>query len=63
MDFPTDRTTDNIAFDGPVVGHWLEQQIAQIANAPEMQDRSAMLEDPIPYNSALTPELRPAPSL
>ena len=28
----------HIAFDGPVVGDWLEQKIAQTTNAPAMQD-------------------------
>ena len=34
------------AVDGPVVIHWLEQKIAQTANASAMQDRSVMQEDP-----------------
>ena len=37
MHFQTERT----AFDGPVVDHWLEQKIAQPANASAMQDQSA----------------------
>ena len=42
MHFPTDRTAHTTTFDGPVMDHWLEWKIAQIANTSTMQDRSAM---------------------
>ena len=45
MDFPTDRTAHTVAFDDPVVDHWLERKIAQTANRSTMQDYSAMQED------------------
>ena len=34
----------------PVVNHWLEQKIAQTANAPDMQARS---DDPFHYRPVL----------
>ena len=45
MHFPTDSTVHTTAFDGPVMDHWLEQNIAQTANAPAMQDRPTMQGD------------------
>ena len=33
MYFPIDRIAHTTAFDGPVMDHWLEQKIAQNANA------------------------------
>ena len=42
MHFPTDSTAHTTAFDGPVVDHWLEQKIAQTANASAMEDPSTM---------------------
>ena len=42
--------SDKETFDGPVVNHWLEQKIAQTENAPTMQDRLAMQEDPNLYS-------------
>ena len=62
MHFPTDRTGHTSVFDGPVVNHWLQWKIAQIANASAMQDRSTMKEDPLQL-SVLPPELRPILSL
>ena len=53
MHFPRDRTAYTTAFDGPVMDHWLEQKIAQTANASAMQDRSAMQEDPNLYSRVL----------
>ena len=53
MYFPTDRTTQPTALDGPIVDHWLEWKIAQNANAPAVQDRSAMQEDPNLYSRVL----------
>ena len=47
--FPTDRIAHTTAFDGPVVDHCLERNIAQTANASAMHDRSAMQEDPNLY--------------
>ena len=38
--FNRERTAHTPAYDGPVVDHWLEQKIAQTANAPAMQARS-----------------------
>ena len=40
MQFPTDNTAHTTAYDGPAVDHWLEQKIAQTANATAVQDRS-----------------------
>ena len=37
--FPTDRKAHTTSFDGPVVEHWLELKIAQIANGSTVQDR------------------------
>ena len=53
MHFPTDRTVHTTTFDGPVVEHWLEWKIAQTGNAPTIQDRSTMQEDPNRYNWVL----------
>ena len=53
MLFPKDRTAHTIALDGPVVDHWLEQKIAQTANASAMQGRSTMQEDPNLYSRVL----------
>ena len=60
MHLPTDRTSHNTAFDGPVVDYWLEQKIAQTANAPTMQERSTMQEDSnlysrVPYRLSSVP--------
>ena len=46
MRIPTERTAHTIAFDGPVVDHWLEWKIAQTTNASAMQNQSTMQEDP-----------------
>ena len=51
MRVPTNRTARTAAFDGPVVDHWLERKITQTANASNMQDRSAMQEDPNLYDA------------
>ena len=40
MHFHTDRTAHTTAFDGPVGDNWLEQNIAQTANASTVQDPS-----------------------
>ena len=53
MHFPTDRTAHTLAFDEPVVDHWLDWKIAQTANASAMQDWSVMQEDPNLYSKVL----------
>ena len=53
MHFLTDRTVHITVFDGPVVDHWLEWKIAEIANATAMQDRSTMQDDPNLYSKVL----------
>ena len=42
MHFPINRTAHTTAFGGPVVDHWLEQKVAQAANASATQDQSIM---------------------
>ena len=49
----TGERAHTTAFDGPVVDDWLEQKIAQSANASTMQDRSAMHEDTNLYSRVL----------
>ena len=36
---PTDRIAHMIIFDRPVVDHWLEWKISEIADAPDVQSR------------------------
>ena len=48
-----ESTSHTIAFDEPVVDHWLEGKIAQIENASAMEDQSAMQEDPNLYSWVL----------
>ena len=40
MHFSIDRTVHTMAFDKPVVDHWLEQKIAQTAAGSTEKDRS-----------------------
>ena len=40
MHFPKDRAAHITAFDGPIMGHWLELKVAQTANTSAVQDRS-----------------------
>ena len=51
MYFPSESAAHMIAFDGPVVDHWWELNIAQTANPSTMQQ------------SDLPPELSLTPSL
>ena len=53
MHFPTDRIAHTMAFEEPVVDHWLERKIAQTVNTSAMQDQSAMQEDPNLYSLVL----------
>ena len=53
MHFPTERIVHTTSLDEPVVGHWLEWNISQTANASAMQDRSVMQEDPNLYSRVL----------
>ena len=59
MHIPIDRTahttSHTTAFDGTVVGHWLE--LAQTANAPAMQARSdePNLYRRVPYQLSCAP--------
>ena len=52
MHHPTDRITHTTAFVTPVVGHWLEREIAQWVHP--MKDRSDTMSE------RSTSELRPA---
>ena len=62
--FPRDRTAHTRAFDGPVVNRWLEQKIAQTANASALLDRLRYTEGSKPLQlSALLPELHPIQSM
>ena len=47
MHFLTDRTAHTTAIDGPVVDHWLEQKMAQTANASTMQEGACRLTRPL----------------